>query len=184
MTLASPFRSWLDDPFFAEFDRMASRLLGGGSMHAGVELLPMDVARTADEVWMRMDVPGIKADEIEVHVDGTALVITAERRDDWAGQTDGQAREGFSLLRRERPTGRVTRRIELPDGLRLDHVDAALDAGVLTIRIPFAEHTKPRRVPVVTGGQASAEALPQGQPAAAPIADRSVPVSGAGDGRS
>jgi len=182
MAFASPFRSWLDDPFFAEFDRMASRLLGGGSIYGGVELLPMDVARTADEVWMRLDVPGLPADAIDVHVDGNALVITAERPDDWAGQSGDQAQAtGFSLLRRERPTGRVTRRIELPDGLQLDHVDAALDAGVLTIRIPFAEHTKPRRVPVSPGGRAPA--LTEGQAAGSMGAPAEVTVGAASEAR-
>ncbi|MEW1822575.1 Hsp20 family protein [Arthrobacter sp. NPDC080031] len=53
----------------------------------------------------------------------------------------------------ERPRGVFSRQLILGDALDTSGVKASYDAGVLTLRIPVAEKTKPRRIEIETGGK-------------------------------
>ena len=51
----------------------------------------------------------------------------------------------------ERPKGVFTRQLVLGDALGTARVEAAYDAGVLTLRIPVAEKAKPRKIQIAGG---------------------------------
>ena len=59
--------------------------------------------------------------------------------------------EGATVLINERPQGTVTRRFMLGDNLDTDHIEAGYDHGVLTVVIPVAEQSKPRKISVGAG---------------------------------
>ena len=134
------------DPFFAEFDRLTRSRLGerqpDGSV--GVSAMPMDVLRRGDEVLLRLDVPGVEPDDIEVSVNGRVLTIEAVRR---AEEADGDTYYLRGVLH-----GRMRRQLALPDGLAVDRVEASCANGVLTLRVPLTEAAKPRRIPVGRAG--------------------------------
>ena len=48
----------------------------------------------------------------------------------------------------ERPLGVFSRQLFLGDTLDMEHIDAAYDSGVLTLRIPVAEKAKPRKIAI------------------------------------
>jgi len=52
----------------------------------------------------------------------------------------------------ERPYGVFSRQVYLGEVLDTEHVDAAYDAGVLTLRIPVSAQAKPRRIEINAGG--------------------------------
>ena len=77
---------------------------------------------------------------LDITVERNVLTVAAERN--W------QRQEGDQTYFGERYRGSFRRQIQLGDGLDLDHLEADLHDGVLTIRIPVAEQAKPRKVEV------------------------------------
>lgn len=124
------------DPFLAEFDRLAQRTLGAG----GAAGLPMDVIRRGDELVVRVDLPGVAGDKVDVTVENQVLTISAERRADYV--------EGDHILLQERFDGVISRRLRVPDWVDADTVTADYVDGVLTVHLPLADKAKPRRVQV------------------------------------
>jgi HSP20 family protein len=61
-----------------------------------------------------------------------------------------EANEGVEALVAERPYGTFSRQMFLGDNLDVDRIEAAYEAGVLTVTIPVAAHAKPRRIEVST----------------------------------
>ncbi|MEN9506238.1 MAG: heat shock protein Hsp18 [Actinomycetota bacterium] len=130
------------DPF-REFDTLFNRVAGRSSSGTAME---MDAFRRGNDVWVQLDVPGVKSDDIDITVERNVLTIGAQRN--W------QREEGDQSYLAERARGSFRRQIQLGDGLDLEHLEADLHDGVLTVRIPVAETAKPRKVPV--GQRASA----------------------------
>src|SRR6195952_5152282 len=127
------------DPF-RDLDTLFSRFSNRVPNSSGV--MPMDAFRRGGDVWVHIDLPGGKAENLDISVGRTTLTIAAAR--DWQGQ------DGDQPYFAERYRGSFRRQIQLGDGLDLQHLEADLHDGVLTIRIPVAEQAKPRRVAIGT----------------------------------
>ena len=149
------------DPF-RDFDTLFSRFAGGRPSNttgtAGV--MPMDAFRRGSDVWVHIDLPGVKADSLDITVERNMLTIAAERS--W------QRQEGDQPYFGERYRGNFRRQIQLGDGLDLQALEADLQDGVLTLRIPVAEQAKPRKVKI---GQSHQNKVPE------PIEARSAEAS-------
>jgi HSP20 family protein len=129
------------DPF-RDFDTFFNRLASRGSTSSS---MPMDAFRRGTDVWVHIDLPGVKAEDLDITVERNVLSISAAR--DW------QRQEGDQPYFGERFRGTYRRQIQLGDGLDLEHLEADLLDGVLTIRIPVAEKAKPRKVQVGTNAK-------------------------------
>lgn len=123
------------DPF-RDIDRMTDQMTKQAR-----SLLAMDAVRDDDTVTIYIDVPGVQRDDIDVSVEKNELTVTVDRR--WA-EADKQ------VLSSERPQGTFTRRIMLSDALDLEQLSARTSEGVLTITVPVAERSKPRKIDVET----------------------------------
>lgn len=141
------------DPFFADFDRRSRRLpdRADGARGTVSTSMPMDVLRRDGELVIRIDLPGVQTENLDVTVDGRTLTIEATRQAD--------ERDGDTVYVRGRIHGAQRRQLTLPDDLDVDRVDASYDNGVLTVRIPVLEHAKPRRVEIQPGKAAGAKQL-------------------------
>jgi HSP20 family protein len=124
------------DPF-RDLDRLTQQLWGGTST------MPIDAYRSGDEVVAKFDLPGVDPASIELTVDDNVLTVSAERRFEFGDDAE--------ILISERPHGRTTRQLHLGNSLNVDRVEAHYDDGVLTVRVPVADHAKPRRVAVAAG---------------------------------
>jgi len=133
------------DPFVAEFDRLAQRTLGTADGGVG---LPMDIVRSGDDLVVRMDLPGVKANEFNITLENRTLTISAQRRSAWA--------EGDQVLVQERFDGEISRRVRVPEWVDAEAVEAEYIDGVLTVRLPLAERAKPRTISV-NGAKTTAE---------------------------
>jgi HSP20 family protein len=118
----------------------------------------------AVDVWigehglrMRAQVPGIDPKDVEVTVVGETLTIKGSREQD-------ELREGETLHRQERGSGKFLRTFELPFPVESDEVRASLRNGVLELELPRAAAQRPRRITIgsqaASGGQLDGDKAP------------------------
>ena len=125
-----------------QMDWLSSGLPRGffGEPAAGVFPL-MNVTEDKDNCYVRAELPGLKADELEISVTGDTLSISGERK---LPVEDEKAR----YHRREREAGRFSRIVSLPTQVETDKVEARCTDGVLTVILPKAETAKPKQIAV------------------------------------
>lgn len=99
-----------------------------------------------EEFVIAFDLPGIGVESIDLDVEGNVLIVRAERA--------ARATEGAELLASEQPHGVFSRQVFLGDQLDTAAIKAGYEAGVLVMRIPVADHAKPRRIEVESNGEA------------------------------
>jgi len=102
--------------------------------------MPLDVVRHENGVTLRLDVPGIDPEQIEVTVDRGMLTVSGKREE--------ERTENDKFIVRQRTMGAFTRRMRLPETLNAEAVEASYDNGVLKVRIPVLEQAKPRKIEV------------------------------------
>ncbi|WP_232664508.1 Hsp20/alpha crystallin family protein [Pseudonocardia sp. TRM90224] len=133
------------DPF-RELDRLTQQVFGTPSgSWSRPTAMPMDAYRSGSEFVVCFDLPGVDPDAIELDVERNVLTVKAERRP--------MTTEHVEMQVAERPLGAFSRQLFLGDTLDTEHIAAAYDAGVLTLRIPIAEKAKPRKI-AISGGEA------------------------------
>jgi HSP20 family protein len=85
-----------------------------------------DVSETDHAVEVRMDLPGIKPEEIEIHLSNNLLTVSGERKEE-------KEEKGKTFHRVERRMGSFSRSIMLPCCVQESKVDAKYKDGVLSI---------------------------------------------------
>ena len=143
------------DPWgeLALLQRDMNQLLGRTATRRTEHLIPpMDVVRTADGLSVRIELPGMRPDDVDISVNDGMLTVSGERKLD-AGVADD------AWVHRERPVGRFERSFSLPEGTDPSGIKASFDAGVLELHIPSAPERRPHKVQIDTGG-ASADSEP------------------------
>jgi HSP20 family protein len=130
------------DPF-RDFDRLTQAVWGPQPWAARPSAMPMDAYRREGEFVVHFDLPGVDPGSIDITVEKNAVTVTAQRN--WT-QT-----EGDQIVASERPQGSFTRQLFLGDGLDWDQISAHYDNGVLTLKVPVAEHAKAKKVEIGTG---------------------------------
>jgi HSP20 family protein len=128
--------------FNTVFDAPTSGTGNGGTLRRWVPA--MDRLETADHFVLRADLPGMTQDDVKIELEDSVLTVSGERK---AEHEDRQ--EGF--YRVERAFGNFSRSLTLPKGVNADAVTASFDNGVLEIRIPKPEESKPRRISIAVG---------------------------------
>lgn len=99
----------------------------------------MNVWDAGDAVCVEAEIPGVTKDDLEVFAVGNELTVKG-RRPPMEGK--------LTFHRQERGTGEFTRVLTLPVEVNADKVDAILDHGVLTVRLPKAEAAKRKQITV------------------------------------
>jgi HSP20 family protein len=137
---------------FEEMERLRRQmeLLSGGragerlwsTPAAGVFPL-MNITEDKDNYYVRAELPGLNADDLELSVTGDTLSVSGERK---IPAEDEKAQ----YHRRERDAGKFSRIVSLPAQLDTGKVEANCKDGVLTVTLPKAEEAKPRQIAVKT----------------------------------
>ena len=133
---------------FAELDRMRRQLdqwFGDEEtpyrhVHAGVFPL-INLTEDKDNYYVRAELPGVKADELDIQATASNLSISGERKIELEN-------EGAKYHRREREAGKFSRLVELPDEIDPDKVTAKLDNGILSVIVAKAEIAKPKQISI------------------------------------
>lgn len=137
-----------------DMDDVFERFFGGGSLvgNAGRSLtydVPTDVFHTEDSLTIRMDLPGIDPDKVEVTVQDNVLLINGSRPFPYESDKIRWVRRGSFY-------GDFTQRVVLGKGLKLDAIKARYDDGVLELTVPYAEEVQPRKISIEVGDSKTA----------------------------
>jgi HSP20 family protein len=126
-----------------ELEQMLATAFGSpGGAVTGV-YPPVDVFDAGEEYLVTAELPGLKKDDVHIEVEDDTLTLRGERKLPEVG-------DNAAWHRRERPAGRFRRVVRLG---RLDSETARAEFkdGVLTVRLPKAKETRPRRVEIQVG---------------------------------
>jgi HSP20 family protein len=131
------------DRLLREFDRDPLRALSTlpARLASLADWPPIDIHEDDKTMTIRVDVPGLDANNLNVEVSGNVLTIRGQREDEWSGNERG-------VVRRERVSGAFARSITLPSYVDAARTDARYENGTLTITVPKIPGKGPRQVPV------------------------------------
>jgi HSP20 family protein len=103
----------------------------------------LSVEQTEDRLELRLEAPGISAEDIVLEVDGRRLELSFE-------PPGSKAVEGERYQLRERRTKPFERTLELPWEVDIESVEARLDLGILSVVLPRAASAGARRVAITS----------------------------------
>ena len=125
---------------FDPFRELAA--LQGNLREAGAWTPPVDIYEAADQTLViKAELPEVPREAISVTVEQGTLTVSGAR----ALPADVKQEQ---FRRVERPYGRFSRRFALPPRVDASKVAADYKDGVLTVRLPLRDESKPRSVPV------------------------------------
>jgi HSP20 family protein len=127
------------DPF-RDFDRLVEQLTPLRSSTSASHPMPLDIARGAEGYLVEVDLPGIEPESIDLSVEGNVLTIRAHRA--------STRMDDMEVLATERPTGTFVRQLTIGDGFDMERIRADYVNGVLSVHLPVAETSKPRKIEV------------------------------------
>lgn len=100
----------------------------------------VDIVETGDELRVLADVPGAKAEDIDINFEKGVLTIHA--------RVEARQPEGVSYLLREYGVGDFHRVFEVSENIDVDRINAEHAEGVLVLHLPKAEKAKTRKIEV------------------------------------
>ena len=137
--LFSPFASAL--PIRGIFESFFNDSLADQSWATQFDThLEVDVTESEDEYVLTANIPGVEAEDVSVKLEDQIVSISAMSTEDEDEQN--------GYLVRERRVGKYNRNLRLGSKFEHDKVKAVVKNGVLTLSIPKATESKPRRVEV------------------------------------
>jgi HSP20 family protein len=108
--------------------------------------LPYDLLERPDAVELRVALPGVDPNQLEVTVNQGVLTLKGERR----FYTEDEERQ-YTWHVRGLPTGPFQLAVTLPTDVNAEEAQASYEHGVLTIRLPKAERVRPKRIEIRSG---------------------------------
>lgn len=127
-----------------EMDNMLSRFFGEAPFSSlfSQEWNPaVDVSETEECVFVKAELPGLEAKDIDVSLMGDRLTIKGEK-------TKEEEKKGESFHSVERYSGSFQRSFRLPSTVQMDKVEATFEKGVLTVKLPKTEEAKSKEIKI------------------------------------
>jgi HSP20 family protein len=134
------------DPFteIARLQDEMSRQLIGSERRTGGFVPAVDIFEDKDAIFLKAELPGVKPEEVNVHVENNILTLTGERK-----LEKSEDREGYHRI--ERTYGTFTRSFALPNNVSAEGVEADMADGVLTVKVPKKAEAQPKKIAVKSG---------------------------------
>ncbi len=142
MTALTPLRAWFPftrSPWWEDAEGLWRRAIADDA--ASVWSPHVDVLDQPGAYLVKAEVPGLKADEIQIDCTGDTLTLHGQRR-----QEEKREGEHFRVL--ERSYGAFPRTVTFPAAVDAEHVEAELKDGVLTIRVMKAKGARAAKIKV------------------------------------
>jgi HSP20 family protein len=97
----------------------------------------VDIYDRGNELVLKADLPGMKKEDIDIHLADNVLTISGE-----TGKEEKVEKENY--YRYERSHGSFFRRFELPYDIDAEHIKAHMEDGVLEVKLPRTAEAKGR----------------------------------------
>jgi len=141
-TLEDRMSRWLD---------RSTRPTEGSFMSAFEFTPPADVYEDESKITLKMEVPGIKQEDLDIHIDGNTLSVDGERKVE-----QDEKRENFRRV--ERQYGSFSRSFELPSSADCDKISANFQDGILQIEVPKRAEARGKQIQI-GGGTAKGQPI-------------------------
>lgn len=129
-------------------ERLFDEMLGRGLSRTSEErplrgswVPAINILEREDSMVITADLPGLRAEDVEVTVEEGSLSIRGERKLE-------EAAEGETYHRVERLYGVFQRTFTLPDSVDVDKIEARFSSGEMVLTMPKREESKPRSVKI------------------------------------
>jgi HSP20 family protein len=129
------------DRFFDELTPFSWMRETNGGSRMDVWAPNTDMSEDENEYVIKMDIPGMTKDDIEVNFEDNRITIRGERSEE-------EREEKKDYIRKERYKGSFYRSITIPKTVDEDQIKAKFEEGVLKVNLPKAEVSKPKEVKV------------------------------------
>ncbi len=100
-----------------------------------------DISEDKDQYTLKMDLPGIKKEDVKLSLVDGELIISGERKQE-------HEEKDSKYHRIERSFGKYYRSFSLPQKIEADKINAEFRDGQLTITVPKAEEAKPKELEI------------------------------------
>lgn len=111
---------------------------------------PVDIYEDGNRVVLKLEVPGMKQEDLSIQMENNTLTIQGERKFE-------KETEEKNYHRVERRYGSFARSFTLPNTVDPEKVQAQYDAGVLSIELAKRPEAKPKQIKVHVGGTKQVE---------------------------
>ena len=101
----------------------------------------VNISEDRDHLYVRAELPGVKAESLEITVQDSSLILRGERK-------IPTEEKQVNYHRREREAGFFRRVVALPARIQADKVEATCKDGILSIKLAKPEEVKPRKIQV------------------------------------
>lgn len=147
--MRDPFQLLTQDPWQVMREMMVDpwRMLRGMGRGGGMNV-GFDVRETDDAFIFKGDIPGMRAEDIDISLAGNQLRISGNRQHE-------EEHEQGQMHTYERSYGSFTRTFALPESAELDKIKCDLADGVLSVVVPKRAGTSPqrRKIPIGSGSK-------------------------------
>lgn len=126
-----------------EINRVVDHWTKGAVRFGATSFPALNVWEEGETLVVEAELPGLALDDLEIFVTGqNQLTIKGERKN---ADVDKAA-----VHRQEREVGTFVRMLTLPFAVDDSKVEARLEHGVLTVRLPKHEAARPRKIHIKT----------------------------------
>jgi HSP20 family protein len=105
---------------------------------------PVDIYEDEHKLVLKLEVPGVKQEDLDIQVEGRTLTVRGERK-----FSSEEKEENFHRV--EHRYGTFSRSFTLPNTVDADNVKATCDAGLLQIELAKKPEAKPRQIKIGVG---------------------------------
>lgn len=133
------------DSIQREMNRLFDSLAPRTTNDFGSAFVPAaEMEETPEAIHLKLEIPGMNAQDIDIQVSAEAIVISGERKSETKTEEKGMTRSEFSY-------GSFRREISLPSRVQNTNVNAEYQNGILNLTLPKAEEEKNKVVKVNLG---------------------------------
>jgi len=140
--LRDPFSLVRDEwqRFLSNFEQNGG-LFNPPSFLTGISVPTLDIGETDKALELRMDLPGMAAEDINIQLNDNTITISGEWKEE-------KEEKGKTWQRLERHQGEFSRTVTLPCAVKNNEVSAVYRDGVLTVTLPKSAQAQTRKISV------------------------------------
>jgi HSP20 family protein len=155
ITRWDPFREFATlqnqmNRLFQDYQPTRAGQTGEEFMTTGTFVPPVDIFEDEHNITLKLEVPGINENDIDVRVENSTLTVRGERKFE-----KDVKEENYHRI--ERSYGSFSRSFTLPQTVNPEQVNADYTNGVLTISLAKRAEAKPKQIKINVGSQKTIE---------------------------